>query len=68
MPKPATYRVWIENGYALFAQDGLDGIQVERLAKMVSLNKSGFYHYFGDRESFLEELMKHHYANSPGTC
>jgi AcrR family transcriptional regulator len=60
MPKPATYRVWIENGYALFAKDGLDGIQIERLAKIVSLNKSGFYHYFGDRDSFLEELMRHH--------
>ena len=60
MSKPKTSQVWIENGYALFAQDGLDGIQVERLAKAVNLNKSGFYHYFGDRESFLEELMKHH--------
>jgi AcrR family transcriptional regulator len=60
MSKPKTSQVWIENGYALFAQDGLDGIQVERLSKVVNLNKSGFYHYFGDRESFLEELMKHH--------
>jgi len=60
MSKPKTSQVWIENGYTLFAQDGLDGIQVERLAKVVNLNKSGFYHYFGDREFFLEELMKHH--------
>jgi AcrR family transcriptional regulator len=60
MSKPSTSQVWIENGYTLFAQDGLDGIQVERLAKFVNLNKSGFYHYFGDRESFLEQLMKHH--------
>lgn len=60
MLKTKTSQAWIEGGYALFAQDGLDGIQVERLAKFVKLNKSGFYHYFGDRESFLEELMKHH--------
>lgn len=60
MLKTKTSQAWIEGGYALFAQDGLDGIQVERLAKFVKLNKSGFYHYFGDRESFLEELMKYH--------
>ena len=60
MTKPTTYQVWIENGYKIFAQDGLDGIQVERLSKFVNLNKSGFYHYFGDRETFLEQLMKHH--------
>ncbi len=60
MSKLIKYQVWIENGYTLFAQDGLDGFQVERLAKKVNLNKSGFYHYFGDRDSFLEQLMKHH--------
>lgn len=51
---------WIETGYSLFAVDGLEGIQVERLARTLDLNKSGFYHYFGDRESYLEALMKKH--------
>ena len=51
---------WIEAGYEQFAAEGLEGIQVDRLARIVSLNKSGYYHYFGDREGFVEELMKHH--------
>lgn len=52
---------WIETGYELFAQEGPVGIQVERLARILGLNKSGFYHYFGDMETFSEELIKHHY-------
>lgn len=51
---------WIKTGYALFAAEGLEGVRIERIAKELKLNKSGFYHYFGDRESFLEELAKHH--------
>lgn len=52
--------VWIEEGYRLFSQEGLDGIQVERLARILGLNKSGFYHYFGDFESFCTELTSLH--------
>jgi AcrR family transcriptional regulator len=57
-----SYKIWIEAGYSQFAMNGLEGIQVERLARITHLNKSGFYHYFGDRETFLEQLMKHHYS------
>ena len=52
---------WIEAGYELFAKDGPEGINVERLAKILDLNKSGFYHYFGDREIFLYELRDYHH-------
>lgn len=51
---------WIEAGYEQFAAEGLEGIQVERLARITGLNKSGYYHYFGDRDSFVEKLMDHH--------
>jgi AcrR family transcriptional regulator len=57
-----SYKIWIEAGYNQFAIAGLEGIQVERLARITNLNKSGFYHYFGNRETFLEQLMKHHYS------
>jgi len=52
--------VWTEQGYSLFAEDGLDGMQVERLARVLQLNKSGFYHYFGDMEVFCAELLRLH--------
>ena len=51
---------WTEAGYNLFAREGLDGIQVERLARILKLNKSGFYHYFGDLEGFCLELLEFH--------
>ena len=51
---------WAEAGYKLFAREGLDGIQVERLARILQLNKSGFYHYFGDLEGFCLELLELH--------
>ncbi len=61
MPRPNSLQTWIDNGYALFAREGLEGIQVERLAKILNLNKSGYYHYFGSQDVYLEQLMNHHF-------
>lgn len=60
MSRVNSLNTWIETGYNQFAAEGLEGIQVERLARITGLNKSGYYHYFGDRESFLGHLMKYH--------
>ena len=60
MSKNNSEHTWIEAGYEQFAAEGLEGIQVERLARITSLNKSGYYHYFGERDTFLEKLMEHH--------
>jgi AcrR family transcriptional regulator len=51
---------WIKEGYSLFAKEGPDGIQIERLARIIGVNKSGFYHHFGDRDCYLEELTMYH--------
>jgi len=52
--------VWINVGYDLFACEGHEGLQVERLARILNLNKSGFYHYFGSHDIFFECLVQHH--------
>ncbi len=52
---------WVEAGYNLFVKEGPDGLQVERLARILGLNKSGFYHYFGDMENYTARLIKYHY-------
>jgi AcrR family transcriptional regulator len=57
---PESFQKWLEKGYELFAKDGPDGFQIEKLARDLSLNKSGFYHNFGDRELFFYELVKYH--------
>jgi AcrR family transcriptional regulator len=51
---------WLKEGYSLFAKEGPAGIQVERLARIIGVNKSGFYHHFGDRDCYLEELTRYH--------
>lgn len=51
---------WIDAGYDLFAHDGLEHIQIERMARILGLNKSGFYHYYGTLEIFFEQLVIHH--------
>jgi AcrR family transcriptional regulator len=60
MVKKNSMQSWLEAGYIQFAAEGLEGIQVERLARITGLNKSGYYHYFGDRETYLEKLMENH--------
>ncbi len=60
MEKAKTSSLWTEAGYELFAMEGLEGIQVERLARILQLNKSGFYHYFADLEGFCEDLIQLH--------
>ena len=60
MKKPSSVHKWLNTGYELFAKEGLDGIQIERLARILNLNKSSFYHYFGDIEIFLDELFECH--------
>jgi AcrR family transcriptional regulator len=52
---------WIEAGYELFANEGPEAIQVERLGRILNLNKSGFYHYFLTRENFIAELVAYHH-------
>jgi AcrR family transcriptional regulator len=52
--------VWIQAGYALFAEQGPMALKIEVLAKMVGISKSSFYHYFADLEVFTELLLAHH--------
>jgi AcrR family transcriptional regulator len=60
MEKVKNSLLWTEEGYNIFAKEGLDGIHVERLARILHLNKSGFYHYFGDLEGYCVELIRMH--------
>jgi AcrR family transcriptional regulator len=58
-----TAQKWIEAGYAMFAEIGPKDFKIEKLANHLGLNKSGFYHYFSDREGFFSELMEYHDLN-----
>jgi len=51
---------WRKTGYKLLGTEGMDGIKVERVAKILDLNKSGFYHYFGTMERYVKRLLYYH--------
>jgi AcrR family transcriptional regulator len=51
---------WILAGYELFAKEGLAGLKIEVLARMVDKSKSSFYHHFADMEVFMEFLLQYH--------
>ena len=51
---------WTKTGYELLGMEGLEGIKIERLAKILHLNKSGFYYYFGTMESYCKTLIQYH--------
>ena len=60
MEKSNNASAWTEAGYLLFANEGYEGIQVERIARIIGRNKSGFYHYFGDTEGYISQLLLLH--------
>lgn len=60
MTNHSSYSKWIKVGYELFTEDAHEGIQIERLARIIGLNKSGFYHYFKDLDNYFLKLMEFH--------
>lgn len=58
--KKGRMQSWVKEGYSIFSKEGPASIQVERLARNLKKNKSGFYYFYKDRESFLDGLMQEH--------
>jgi len=58
MPKiVAKKEDWIKLGYRLFAEEGISGIIVEKMAKKLKVNKSSFYWHFKTKKDFIEQLI-----------
>lgn len=51
---------WLAEGYRLFAQSGAAALNIQQIARNINKNKSSFYHYFGDMESFIPALLQYH--------
>jgi AcrR family transcriptional regulator len=50
---------WIQLGSEKFSQSGLNGLNVEEMARMLKCNKSGFYWYFKNRGNFVQEIVEY---------
>lgn len=64
MPVRGSYESWVELGYQLFSEEGHEGFQVDRLARILGKNKSSFYHYFPDKELFINSLINLHWKRA----
>ncbi len=60
--------IWVKVGYEMFALKGLNGLQIEPIAKLVGKSKSSFYHLFADIEIFLDELLTYHISQVKLMC
>ena len=58
MPKiVAKKEDWINLGYRLFSEQGVSGINVEKMAKILKINKSSFYWHFKTKKDFIDQLI-----------
>jgi len=54
-------QIWIEKGYEHFALFGPENLSVNKLSKELVSSRASFYHYFGDVDVFIEELLDKHW-------
>ena len=58
MPKiVAKKEDWINLGYRIFSEQGASGIIVEKMAKILNVNKSSFYWHFKTQKDFIKNLI-----------
>ena len=48
---------WLRGALAVFEQEGIQGVRVERLARDLKVAKSGFYWHFKNRDQLYDELL-----------
>ncbi|WP_062058831.1 TetR/AcrR family transcriptional regulator [Aquimarina longa] len=48
---------WIQLGHKLFAEQGISGIIIEKMAKKLNCNKSSFYWHFKTKKEFIEQVI-----------
>jgi len=50
---PLTRLDWIEAAHVALAEDGIEGVRIERLCRALGVTKGSFYHHFDGREALL---------------
>ena len=53
---------WLSEGYRQFAELGPEKLSINNISKEVGSARASFYHYFGDIEGFIEELLARHWT------
>ncbi len=58
--------LWLQAGYDMLVDSGVEAVKVMPLAKALGLSRSGFYWHFEDREALLEALLQMWEAKNTG--
>lgn len=48
---------WLAKGLALLAEHGSEVIKIDRLCRHLKVTKGSFYHYFANRQAFVDDLL-----------
>lgn len=49
---------WIEAGFEILINEGIDKVKIEVMARKLGVTKGGFYGYFLNREAFLQAMLE----------
>ena len=52
---------WIKNGYKHFALYGPHKLSINKISKEIGTSRASFYHFFGDIDIFIDELLTVHW-------
>ena len=61
MKNSESKQIWIEKGYEHFALFGPENLSINKISKDIGSSRASFYHYFGDVDVFIEELLDMHW-------
>jgi len=50
---------WLKFGIESFSVSGIQGVNIEQMAKKLNCNKSSFYWHFKNRENFVNEMIQY---------
>lgn len=56
--KSSNKLAWIEAGFQLLAQGGIDSVRVDRISKTIGLTRGSFYWHFKSRAELLEAMLE----------
>ena len=51
---------WLEEGLKILATKGPGALSIESLTAAAGKTKGSFYHHFGSREQYIEQLLQYH--------
>lgn len=57
---------WVTGGLEILAEEGIDAVRVERIAKRIGLSKGPFYWRYPDRPALLRAMLAHWRAERTG--